>query len=128
MLSFMAVRKTRRPREKARWSPQMEEDFILRNWSFNRRLVLAFTYLFLLCLGSLFLWHFAKMPGYPPLLVWAILLGSFALAIGLALVFWRCPSCGEVLYRTSKSEAGVLFWLSDPPDCPYCGVKLIKSK
>lgn len=128
MLSFMPVRKTRRPSEKTRWSPEMEEEFILRNWRINRRIVLTATNLCLGCLGLLFFWHLAKLPGYPPLITWVVLIGSFAFAIGLALLFWRCPNCDEILYRTSKSGAGILFWLSDPPDCPYCGVKLIKSK
>lgn len=127
MLSTMPVRKARRPRETARWSPKMEEEFIQRNWRINRRIVLIATNISLSCLGLLFFWHLAKLPGHLPLLTWVVLIGSFALAIGLALLFWRCPSCGEILYRTSKSGAGVLFWLSDPPDCPYCGVKLIKS-
>jgi len=124
----MAVRKSRRPRETAKWNPGMDEEYVLRNWRTNRRIVLWATYLCLTCVGLLFTWHFAKLPGYPPLMTWVVLLGSFAAAIGLALVFWRCPNCDEVLYRTSKYGAGVLFWLSDPPDCPYCGVKLIKSE
>ncbi len=122
----MPVRKERHTRQIPKWSPKMEQEHIWGTWAANRRIVQWATYPTIFCVGVAYAWHFLKAPGYPPRLVWLGLMGGFALSLVTAFVYWRCPDCGEILFRTSKSGAGVLFWLSDPVDCPYCGVKLRK--
>lgn len=122
----MPVRKERHVRKIPKWSPKMENEHILTTWAGNRRLVQWATYPPLFCIGVAYAWHFLKAPGYPPRIMTVVILGGVALSLITAFVYWRCPSCSEILFRTSKSGAGVLFWLSDPADCPYCGVKLSK--
>ena len=102
----------------------MEQRHVEDTWEGHRRIVLWTTYPTIFCIGVVFAWSILRAPGHPPLIAWVAGLGSFALTLVAAFVFWRCPDCTEILYRTSKSGAGFLFWLSDPPECPYCGVKL----
>ena len=120
----MPVQKQRHNRSVPKWNPKMEQQHVEATWAQQRRIVRWTTYPTIFCIALVFAWSILHAKGNPPAYAWVVLLGSFALSLVAALVFWRCPDCSEILYRTSKSGAGFLFWLSDPPDCPYCGVKL----
>ena len=106
------------------WTKDKEDRYLQGTWRFQRGLVKLLMVPAPFCLLFLIHWHVAERPGWPPLWIWAVLLGSIAFTLAAAFFYWRCPACGYLLYRTSKSGVPILFWLSDPDECPDCGFAL----
>jgi hypothetical protein len=119
---------TYRPPRKQKWDQKRDETFYQQAWQFNRVLVRICLIPAPFCIGYIMYWNFARLPGTPPMIVTAILLGSVAFTLALSFIFWRCPQCNQILFRGSAKGAGVLFWLADPDSCPDCGVVLRPRK
>ena len=115
-----------RDREKNREKrlQKMEDLYVQNTWRFQQSLVRILHLPAPFALAYLLYWHMANLPGYPPLIVFVILLGSIGLSLAAAFFFWRCPACNQILFRTSGSGAAILFWLADPDSCPDCGASL----
>lgn len=112
---------------KPKYDEKTDDEYIRSTWEFQR----VFVRIFLVPFPFALLYVAYSMivdPQQPPLLAVAIAMGSLGAHLMFSFFLWRCPSCNQILFRTSGAGASYTFWLSDPDDCPYCGVRLVAGK
>jgi len=118
-----------RPKLDKDWDPKRDADYMRSTWSFQRNLVrltlmpLPFAAIYTLN------WVAGWEPGIEtPWIALAVMFTSVAACGVLGFIFWRCPSCDQILYRTTNEARTFLFFLSDPDFCPDCRASLRKPK
>jgi hypothetical protein len=111
----------------AKKNVQRDPAYVLETWRFQRTLVKA-VFLPGPIFGTYLLYYFVTGGNWPPP-GWAAIGFGTSLGLGsfLAFLLWRCPACGEILFRGGGSPDPGFLWLEEPRNCHACGAILEKS-